>query len=276
MTKRDRIVIVCAVLLAVFVITGVVFQGITNAVWKQASSLLVTVGFILIGLFSVFVVLFLRIRKSAYEKRLQPDYFAVYQGIQDALNASALPKADRRDALSDILELLLSAQNSAKPIDSVIPNPAAFTQSVLQSYASNARRCFFNLINGCFACLAFVVLTQTLLWLESPRQSFFLAQIDVSMLFFFAVISFIVLPLVRLFSAKQSLWAYALPLLSGILLIGILEALRLFFSGSSFINALLDHSIQMIPSIAVLGVYLLAILLLVLVKWMIRCVPLRK
>lgn len=96
------------------------------------------------------------------------------------------------------------------------------------------------------------------------------------MLFFFAVISFIVLPLVRFFSAKQSLWAYALPLLSGIFLIGILEALRLFFSGSSFIIALLDKSIQMIPSVAVFGVYLLAGLLLMLAKRLIRRVPLRK
>lgn len=176
MTKRDKAVIVCAVLLAVFVIAGVVFQGITSAARKQASSLPVAVGLILISLFSVLFVLLLRIRKSAFEKKLLPDYFAVYQGIQDALNTSALPKADRRDALSDILELLLSAQDSAKPIGSVIPNPAAFTQSVLHSYANDGRRCFFNLINGCLACMAFVVMTQTLLWIESPKQNFSLCK----------------------------------------------------------------------------------------------------
>ena len=270
MTKRDKIIILFASILAILVIASIIFQRTYDGTKGQSSPILLTIGLIVVSLLSVVFVYVRFVRKSRYEKRLHPEYYETYQGIKDSLAHSNLPLTDKREAISDILELLISAQENGKAVSDVIPNGTEFAYKVIQAYMKNGRKWVLLLLDGCVAFFGFILLTQTLLWLEQPLQNYFLQKIDNSLLLFFAVIAFVVLPFIKWCSAKQSYWAYMLPLLSGITLIGLMEALRYFFYESALVKILLDGSVPMIPSISVLGGYILLATLLFLGRRMIR------
>ncbi len=226
MTKRDKVVMINAVVLAILVIATTILQAATNAEQNRPVLWPVTIAIILLCLFSVVFVFIRRVRKSTYEKRLKPDFFNAYQGIKDALVSSELPTVYQREASSDILELLLSAQASGKTVDSVIPNTKEFSKRILYAYSSKSRAGVIGLIDGCIAFLLFVLVSHTLLWLEQTSQNYFIVKTDASMIFFFIIIAICVLPFLRRLAAKQSYWAYILPLLTGILLIGLMEISR--------------------------------------------------
>lgn len=270
MTKRDKIVILSSVVLALLVIASIVLYGVKSTAWDQTASLALGVGLIVLSLLSVGFVFIRLVRKSTFEKRLHPEFLIVYQGMKDALINSELRPADQREALSDILELMISAQEGGKTVGAAFPDTAGFTQAVVKAYTKKGRRGLFLLLNGGVAFLSFAVMVQTLLWLEDPAKSYFTQRIDIGMIVFFAVIAFAVLPLVKLLSAKQTPWMYIIPLLSGVLFVGLMEALRYFFSEARPVQAFLNGSVSMIPNAVVLGGYLLAILLLMLAKYMIR------
>ena len=270
MTKRDKIVVLSSSVLALAVIVSIAIYGIKTTAWDQSASFPLGVGLIVLSLLSVGFVFFRLVRKSSFEKRLKPEFLIAYQGVKDGINNSELRPEDRREALFDILELMISAQECGKTVGAAFPDTAGFTQAVIDAYTNKGRRGLFFLLNGGVAFLSFVVLVHTLLWLEYPALGFFSQKIDYNMLFLFAAVAFAVLPLVKLLSARQTSWMYIVPLLSGILFIGLMEALRHFFYHAALVKAFLDGAASMIPNAVILGGYLLAILLLVLAKWMIR------
>lgn len=270
MTKRDKVVMISAAVLAILVIATTILQAATSAELNRPVFWPVTVGIILLSLFSVVFVFIRRVRKSAYEKRLQPDFFNAYQSVKDALVSSELPTVYQREALSDILELLLSAQASGKTVGSVIPNTKEFSKRILLAYSSKSRAGVIGLIDGCIAFLLFVLASHTLLWLEQTSLNYFMVKMDASMIFFFIIIAGCVLPFLRRLAAKQSCWAYILPLMTALLLIGLMEISRKLFYAIPLVKAILDSTVLMIPNAAVFGIYLLAIPLLLLLKSVLR------
>ena len=276
MTKRDKVIMINAVVLAILVIATTILQAVTSVEQNRPVFWPVTIGIILLSLFSVVFVFIRRVRKSAYEKKLKPDFFNAYQGVKDALSSSELPTVYQREALSDILELLLSAQATGKAVESVIPNPKEFGQRILFAYSSKSRAGLIGLIDGVIAFLLFVLFSHTLLWLEQTGQDYFLVKTDASLVLFFIIIAICVLPFLRRLAAKQSIWAYIMPLVTGILLIGLMEISRKLFYAIPLVKAILDGTVLMIPNAAVFGIYLLAIPMLLLLKSAIRRLAMRE
>ena len=93
---------------------------------------------------------------------------------------------------------------------------------------------------------------------------------------FFIIIAICVLPFLRRLAAKQSIWAYIMPLVTGILLIGLMEISRKLFYAIPLVKAILDGTVLMIPNAAVFGIYLLAIPMLLLLKSAIRRLAMRE
>jgi hypothetical protein len=197
MTKRDKVVMISATVLAILVIATTILQAVASAEQSRPVFWPITIGIILLSLFSVVFVFIRRVRKSAFEKKLKPDFFNAYQAVKDALASSELPMVYQREASSDILELLLSAQASGKMVDSVIPNTREFSQRILFAYSSKSRAGFIGLIDGCIAFLLFVLGSHTLLWLEQNGQDYFLVKTDASLVLVFIIIAICVLPFLR-------------------------------------------------------------------------------
>jgi len=270
MTKHDKAALISSSLLAVLVIASVVLALYNGSAQNQQAELFVLIGIILLSIFSVGIVFFTRVRRSGYEKKISKEYFAVYQSIKNTLSVSELSRIDRKEALADIQELILSAQHSRKPVQSAFPDVDLFTRQLVLAYGGKNRKVLLSFISGCMMFVFFVVITQTLLWLENPAQTFFSQRVDFSMLVFFFVIAFFVYPLIRLLIGKQNLWAYILPIIIGLSLVGLLELLRHFFYGIPLVKTLLDGTACMIPNVAVLGILLLSIPICLLLKRVIR------
>ena len=67
-----------------------------------------------------------------------------------------------------------------------------------------------------------------------------------------------------------------MPLVTGILLIGLMEISRKLFYAIPLVKAILDGTVLMIPNAAVFGIYLLAIPMLLLLKSAIRRLAMRE
>lgn len=275
MTKHDKAALISSSLLAVLVIASVIVSFFTGTAPNQPAELLVSIGIILLSLFSIGIVFLTRVRRSGYEKKIGKEYFAIYQAIKNALSVSELSRVDRKEALADIQELILSAQHSGKPIASAFPDVDLFIRQLILAYGGKKRKFLFSLLSGCILFVFFIVMIQTLLWLEDLSTPFFYQRIDISMVVFCFAIAFFVYPWIRQLFSKQSIWAYVLPIAIGLSLVGILELLRHFFYAVPFVKMLLDGTIQMIPGVAALGIYLLLIPLLLLIKHAIRLRSLR-
>lgn len=270
MTKHDKAALISSSLLAVLVIASVIVSLFGSTPPNQPAELEVSIGIILLSLLSIGIVFFTRVRRSGYEKKINTAYYTVYQSIKNALSASELSRLDRKEALADIQELILSAQNSRKPVESAFPDTDLFIRQVIFAYGGKKKKFLFSLLNGCILFVFFILMIQTLLWLENPLLPFFSQRIDISILMFCFVIAFFVYPWIRQLFSKQSIWAYILPIVFGLSLVGILELLRYFFCTVPFVKMLLDGTMQMIPGVAILGMYLILIPLLLLIKHTVR------
>jgi len=276
MTKRDKLLLGSAAFLAVLVIATAVLVGLSaQSRPKSAAELLLSGGIILLCVLSVVFVFLTKIRRNKYEKKLNPEYYEVYETIRDAVGRFQLPAHSKKEILSDVLDLLLSAQSDGKPVSAAVPDAAAFAENILAVYSSRRSRVLQSLLDGAIAFLLFIVCISAVLWLEDVSAGLFRQRIDYGMLIFLAVVSFVLVPVLRYLMLRRSAWLYILPILTGIVFVAAAELARRFFYQFEFTRTLLDGSVVMIPGAAALAFYLLVVAVLMLAKAFIRKQALR-
>lgn len=274
MTKRSFVILLSSILLAASVIASSIILIIeVQGTATSPSSILISVGLILISLLSVVFIYLAKIRRRPDEKKLDGNYFREFEIIKDAIMGSQLPNSYKKTITEDVLELMLTAQSNGKSVQAAIGDAASFAKGILNACISKSRSAVLGLIDGLLAFLLFTLSVCTLLWLEDFSVGFFNQTIDIVMLLFFAVISFAIIPVIRLLALKKRVWAYLLPLAAGFAFIGIVELLRAFLYSSNIVQTLLDEKVAMIPNLAILIVYLLAVLILFVLRLSVRKLP---
>lgn len=274
MTRRSFVILLSSILLAASVIASSIILIIeVQGTATSPSSITISIGLILISLLSVVFIYFAKIRKRPDEKKLDENYFREFEIIKDAIMNSRLPKSYKKTITEDVLELMLTAQSNGKSVQAAIGDSASFAKDILNACISKPRSAVLGLIDGILAFILFTLAVCTLLWLEDFSVGFFNQKIDIIMLLFFAVISFAIIPVIRLFSLKKSAWAYLLPLAAGVAFIGMVELLRAFLYSSGVVQTLLDETVVMIPNPAILIAYLLAGLILFVLRLSVRKLP---
>ena len=116
----------------------------------------------------------------------------------------------------------------------------------------------------------FVTGASLFLWFERVETSLFNTGIDISMLVFFFIISFILIPVIRKFTSTKNYWMFILPLVFGIIFIIFAEIARRFFYDNEIIRLLLDGTVRMIPGIYILVLYAVLVPVLVISKSYLR------
>ena len=227
MTSRSKIILLSASALALCVIATAAISGGRPWIPSNGASAAVLMGIILAAVLSVVFVAVARSRKRPDEKVLGSDYFPVFEEIRDILMASPLPLGRKKNVIDDVLAMLLDAQASGRTVASAIGDGGAFAREIIRACASRPRRFLLHLTDGAMAFIGLSLFIHTLLWLENPAAGFYGQAVDLSMLLLCGLIVFAVLPATRLLLAAKSLWAYLVPLFSGIAYIGVLMLLRL-------------------------------------------------
>jgi len=272
MTKRDRIVVFSAAVLALCVIiTAVVWIASMQRDKMARASDYLTLGAVLVlSLASVGVVYRLRIRTTSYEKMLNPEYLRDYQLVKESLGGSTLSSYQKKEVLEDVLDLLVSAQRDGKAVGAVIVDPVAFVQDVIASYLKPIRIVFLRFCDSMLAFVLFTLGIHLVLWLENLGNGFFEIGMDISMVLLLGLVCFLVLPLTKAFASKRNPWLYLFPVVFGVVYVLLAEFSRENLYHLAWVRTVLNGTINIIPSIGVLIMLLAAIPGLILIKQLMR------
>jgi DNA-binding ferritin-like protein (Dps family) len=272
MTQRNKIKLMSSVLLALLVILSAIAYAISSTpqnAANNASTLLITI-IILASISSVFVVYFTKVQKRKYEKLLNQEYFQEYEILKDAVVNSQLAISNKKEVNEDILDILLSAQEAGKSVHEVVGNPERFVQEILLSYARPTQLAILSFLDSLIAFVLFLIGTSLLLWLGEPQQSFFAIRLDITMVVFFMLVAFVLLPVTRKQTSTKNPWTFLLPITIGILFVLLAELLRAFFYNLEVVKQFLDGTLRMIPDAGFLTIYLLSIPVFLLLKQIFR------
>jgi DNA-binding ferritin-like protein (Dps family) len=266
MTNRNKVLLVSSIILALLVIASVVVWQINGQSNGEKIPMVVFAVIILISVLSVFVVYFSKIQKRKYEKLLNQEYYEQYEIIKDAVANSQLSASTKKDIIEDILEILLSAQESGKNVREVIENTDMFANEIIQSFAMPFRLAMLNLYDSLIAFILMVVGASLLLWLEQTQQNFFTTELDISMTVFFLLVAFVLLPVTKIGARKRNPWIFIVPVAGGVLFVLMVELLRAFFYEVQAVQHFLDGTLRMVPNSMILLIYSLAIPLFLMLK----------
>lgn len=259
MTTRNKVLLVSSIILALLVIAIVVVWEITGQSSGEKIPVVLFVTIIVISILSVFVVYFSKIQKKKYEKLLNQEYYEQYEIIKDAVANSQLSVVTKKDIIEDILELLLSAQESGKSVASVVGDPQIFTNEIISSFAKPIRLAMLSLFDGLIAFILMILGASFVLWLEQTQQSFFATRLDISMVILFLLVTFLLVPVTKAQTGTRNPWMYIIPVAGGLLFILLAEFLRAFFYDVNAVRQILDGSVRMVPNVAILMIYLLSV-----------------
>jgi len=266
MTNRNKVLLVSSIILALLVIASVVVWEMTGQSSGERIPVVLLATIILISVLSVFVVYFSKIQKKKYEKLLNQEYYEQYEIIKDAVTNSQLSVATKKDITEDVLELLLSAQESGKSVDSVVGNSQIFSNEIISSFAKPFRLAMLSLFDGFIAFILMILGASFVLWLEQTQQSFFATRLDISMVMLFLLVTFLLIPVTKAQTGTRNPWMYMIPVAGGLLFILLAEFLRAFFYDVNGVRLFLDGSVRMVPNVVILMIYLLSLPLFLILK----------
>lgn len=270
MSTREKAILMSSVLLAATCVISCAFFVMTGSSGSPcvngASLLFIT----LVSVISVVAVYFLRVRKSQWERLLNRDYLLKYEVIKDAVANSQLSNRNKREIGNDVLDLLISAQGDGKPADEVVGNAEIFAQRILASFTSPIRLAVLSMYDGVVFLAVFLIGANMLQWLENASQSFFDIRTDLSLVVFFAIVAFALLPLTRHLTARQNPWFFGIPLAFGVFFIVFAQVLRKHFLNVEVVKIFLDGTLNVVPNPVTLVVYLLAVPGILLAKTQVR------
>jgi len=273
MTKRNKIVLLSSIFLALCVIVTVIlnlkYTIHDNNVINIESFILIGIV-ILLSIISVPIVYFLKVRKSKFERMLSNEYFQKYEIIRDAVMNSQLSSINKKEIKEDMLDILISAQKSGKPAKDTVGNPETFAREILLSYARPGRLPVLSIIDGIMYFIFFILGVSIFIWFEQTDVSFFKTGIDISMITFLFIISFILIPVTKRLTSTHNYWMFILPVAFGIVFVLFAEIIRRFFYSNEIIRQFLDGTVGMVPNIFILILYIILIPTLLFFKYYIR------
>lgn len=270
MTTRNKVLLFSSIVLALMVIASIVVWEITGQSSEEQMPTVLIVAIIIISILSIFVVYFSKIQKKKYEKLLNQEYYEQYEIIKDAVANSQLSVGTKKDIIEDILELLLSAQESGKTVASVVGDPQLFSQEIMSSFAKPYRLALLDLFDSLIAFILMVVGASFMLWLEQAQQSFYTTKLDISMIAFFILVAFLIIPVTKAGTGTRNPWIFMVPIAGGVLFVLIAELLRAFLYDVDLVRQLLDDSVRMVPNMVTLIIYLLSVPMFLILKRVFR------
>lgn len=271
MTNRSRLILTAAVLLAIGISTTAIFL-LTNAARNgtlSVQTIAFSVVILLAGVASVPVVYFTKIKRSKTEKLLDGEFLEAYELIRDVVFSSRLPKHTADDILDDVLDLMVTARHNNRPLKEIIADPRGFALKITEQYGGKKKYGIVSFLDSLLYMAGFTLGASALMWLKEPEQGIFNTPLDVSLLFLFGVISFWLVPYLKLNAAEKPK-IVILPVIVGICFIAVSEILRRFFYESEAVRWFLDGQVNIISNGLALSAFLIAIPALILAKILLK------
>lgn len=268
MTARSKMILIASVLLAAGVIASTIplLRISFSSETVNVQTLVFSISIIMLGILSVPSVYYSKIRKDKNEKQLIDEYFSEYEIIKEIIMNSQLENQTKNEIRNDVLDILISAQNHGKPFKSAIGDSRKFAKEIIAEYGEYSRYNLVSFIESMIVMSFFILGSSIVIWLEEMEKSFYVVKIDIGMLVFFAVISFIIVPLMKNNAISKNPVMVFVPIGSGVLFVIIMELMRNFFAEVEFVKWFIDGGLSIISNVFILIAFVIAIPGLMLLK----------
>jgi len=191
----------------------------------------------------------MRIRRTKYAALLQEDFYAAYESIMVGVRNSVLSRFEQKEILLDVADLMLQAQENGRAAGEVVgEDTGVFVRKMIEACGYRGKFAF-NLLYGLQTFIGVLIIVQAAIFLMRGDAMFFETTVGVMILPYLAVMSFVLIPLLRVFIAKQKMLpVFLLPALLIALFIAVNEVLHAFGENAAWVKVYLDGEVNVISS----------------------------
>lgn len=266
MKKKSKIALLASVILPVIAASIILIKAASAE--NIANIQLIVFYACLVGLaiVSVGVTYFTKIKKNNLEKQLQEDFYQGYDVIKEYIMNAQLDTATKKEIKEDVLDLLITAQNNGKSFDETVGEAQKFSLDILQQYGKTTKYNIEHFVESWIFMIGFTLGVKVLLWLEDTNRDFFDIHITLPLIVFFAILSFILVPYLKIHPISQNPKSIFLPIGLGVICVGILELSRRFLYDYQWIRTFLDEEIILVSTPTVLTIICIIFISLFFIK----------
>jgi DNA-binding ferritin-like protein (Dps family) len=273
LTARGKQIVIISAVFALIVILAVVFQLVagsqseTAATGRPSALILIAVLAVAACAFAFFKY-YVRI---GHTKKLNAQYYEKYERIKLALKNTNLGYLERKDVASDILALLISAQNDNKAPGEVIADPVEYIKNLTDSFGKRSKF-VFALISGLQMSIYTLAIVQVaVFFMRDGPASFYEASTGISIIIYILLLAFVLIPIVKtaIVSKKMLKAGIAIAVLIAVYFASH-ELMDAFGENVSWIQYYLNAEVVFIPSFVMALVWAAVMLALTVLRLLLR------
>lgn len=226
------------------------------------------VAFVLIVLSVVFTMVIV-LKNNGFKTMLNGEYEEYYQEFCDRLEALTFSVKAKNEIKDEVQLLLCDLQRDERPIDQSLGED--FLKYMTEAYGKG-NSFLMDMLTGIQYFVFYILLIHLLKYFEQG-QSFFEVKIDVSLVFFFFIMSFIAVPLIfkvrrKPFSKRWGHYRYMMAAITSLMVayafILMVEILESHFGTIPLVDFFLNGEIICIRNILTL---IISFALVLLIQW---------
>jgi DNA-binding ferritin-like protein (Dps family) len=278
LTKTSRYMVYLSLFISGLVIFTGIFYFINAKGGGQGKERWLLIIIVIIAVLAIvsMVVSRMRIRKNT--SNLSAEFFSVYEEISDKLGGAMMGAMEKKETLSDILDLFLLADHDGRKVTQVIDGDVdAFIDQIQQSFGYR-NKWIFMMLSGVQYCMLYLFMLQGANYIKAlPNASFFDVTISLSSFIYLIPLAFIGIPLIKHFMKKNKFfWVVGVPLIILGSFIAMMETMYKYFTHIPWVQVLLDGEVNCVPNISILIVWISVFLLASILKWVQRKTSIRQ
>lgn len=236
-TKRSRVKIIASAIVSLTLIALIVLLLISSKENSSKTAMLAIIIICGLAIASLVIVIVSRLKRNEYTKTFSKEYYEAFEAVQDGLKNSNLTKFEAKEVISDVTSMLYHAQKEGRDINDVVGlDTLEFVKKIEASFGKR-NSVIYAVLNGIMYLAFVLVLMQFAVFtMRDDSIPFFETQISVSIVPYMILLSFVVIPIMRKYIAKQKIgMSFAVV---GALVVLYFAAHEMFYR--------IDHSIKWI------------------------------
>ena len=272
MTRNSKIRIGVALFIGMMLIVSIsIYLRIVLSQERMSFAILMIAGVLIaLAILSIFMT-YRKISKEGYEKDLNGKYLELYERVKEFLDHENISKKSREEIKEEVLDIILSSQKEMRDPEEIFgENFERAIENWVESYGTS-NKMITLIIDSLMLFFVFMISMHLLNYIENLEIEFFKVEIDNFMLIYIALITFIMVPIARIFSRKGKYILYiGIPMIIVGIFVTFTEISHRILPESNFTRWYNEGSINLISSPFILFAFIGMAVFLFIVKRMIR------
>lgn len=276
-TQSARNMIILSFFLTISLITMITIfaskQNLTieNVIKSPQMLIALTIG--CFGIILFLFTLYKALKRDENIEKLNNEYEMTFTQIKEYIGLSRLTFIEKKELINEILSMFLEAQSKGKSVNEVIGNNhQAFIDNMIKAHGVQ-NSLFYDLLTGAQFFIFYIIAIHIFIFAERDSINFFMVEIDNSLILFFFINAFILLPLVYRIKRNKKInqegkyfnnSAYLILATVGIVgsFIILMKIARLYFSHLNWVSVLINEGTIIIsdPYVLIILLYLLFVI----------------